>query len=219
LIKSKERLGIKMKPSGIGGMAVLEGVMMKNKDEYAIAVRKPNNEIVVEKKIHKNFSDKVKLFKLPIFRGILAFIDSMVIGIKVLNFSASFFEDEEESKKEKKAASEVVSALMIALAVILSLALSISLFIISPVLISNVFSRWVESKFLLSFMEGILRLLIFIGYILIVSQMKDIKRVFMYHGAEHKTINCLENGFELTIGTSSGSQRLISVVEPVLCFL
>ncbi|NLL00652.1 MAG: DUF1385 domain-containing protein [Clostridiales bacterium] len=188
-----------MKPSGIGGMAVLEGVMMKNKDEYAIAVRKPNNEIVVEKKIHKNFSDKVKLFKLPIFRGILAFIDSMVIGIKVLNFSASFFEDEEESKKEKKAASEVVSALMIALAVILSLALSISLFIISPVLISNVFSRWVESKFLLSFMEGILRLLIFIGYILIVSQMKDIKRVFMYHGAEHKTINCLENGFELTI--------------------
>ena len=188
-----------MKPSGIGGMAVIEGVMMKNKDEYAIAVRKPNNEITVEKKSHKNFSDKVKLFKLPIFRGILAFIDSMVIGIKVLNFSSSFFEEEENTEKKKKEVSEKSNALLMALAVIASLAISITLFMILPVLLSNLFSRWVESVFLLSLIEGVLRLIIFIGYILLASQMKEIKRVFMYHGAEHKSINCLENGFELTV--------------------
>ena len=91
-----------MKPSGIGGMAVMEGVMMKNQDTYAIAVRKPNNEIVVEKNTHKNFSDKVKLFKLPIFRGMIVFVDSLVIGLKALNYSASFFEDEEEQNKDKK---------------------------------------------------------------------------------------------------------------------
>src|SRR5690554_6121483 len=102
-----------MKPSDIGGMAVIEGVMMKNKDEYAIAVRKPNNEITVVKKKHKDFSDKVKLFKLPIFRGMLAFIDSMVIGMKVLNFSASFFD--EEAEKDKKEVSEKTNALLMAL--------------------------------------------------------------------------------------------------------
>lgn len=187
-----------MKPSGIGGMAVIEGVMMKNKNEYAIAVRKPNNEIAVEKKDHKDFSEKVKLFKLPIFRGVLAFVDSMVIGLKVLNFSASFFE-EEESEKEKKEISEKTNALLMVLAVIASLAISIGLFMVLPVFLSNIFARWIESVFLLSLMEGILRLLIFIGYILLASQMKDIKRVFMYHGAEHKTINCIEKGYELTL--------------------
>ncbi len=186
-----------MKPSGIGGMAVIEGVMMKNKDEYAIAVRKPNNEITVVKKKHKDFSDKVKLFKLPIFRGMLAFIDSMVIGMKVLNFSASFFD--EEAEKDKKEVSEKTNALLMALAIIVSLALSISLFMVLPVLVSNLFARWIDSIFLLSLLEGIIRLLIFIGYILLASMMKEIKRVFMYHGAEHKTINCLENGFELTV--------------------
>ncbi|NLO10706.1 MAG: DUF1385 domain-containing protein, partial [Clostridiales bacterium] len=187
-----------MKPSGIGGMAVIEGVMMRNKSEYAIAVRKPNNEIAVEKKTHKDFSDKVKLFKLPIFRGILAFVDSMVIGMKVLNFSASFFE-EEESGKEKKELSEMTNALLMVLAVIVSLALSITLFMVLPVLLSNLLARWIESILILSIIEGILRLLIFIGYILLASLMKDIKRVFMYHGAEHKTINCIENGFDLTV--------------------
>ena len=188
-----------MKPSGIGGMAVIEGVMMKNKDEYAIAVRKPNNEITVEKKTHKNFGDRVKLFKLPIFRGMLAFVDSMVIGMKVLNFSASFFEDEEEGEKPKKEVSEKSNVLLMILAVIASMAISISLFMVLPVLISNLFTKWTDNVFLLSLSEGIIRILIFIGYVLAASQMKEIKRVFMYHGAEHKTINCLENGFELTV--------------------
>lgn len=188
-----------MKPSGIGGMAVIEGVMMKNKDEYAIAVRKPNNEIAVEKKKHKDFSEKAKIFRLPIFRGMLAFVDSMVIGIKVMNFSASFFEEEEEVEKEKKETSEKTNALLMALAVVASLGISVFLFMVLPVLISNLFIKWIESNFLLYLMEGILRLFIFIAYVLAASQMKEIKRVFMYHGAEHKTINCLENGFELTM--------------------
>jgi uncharacterized protein YqhQ len=92
---NRERFGADMKPSGIGGMAVMEGVMMKNKDIYAVAVRKPDNEIAVDVNTHHDFSDKVKLFKLPIFRGMLAFVDSLVVGIKVLNYSASFFEEEE----------------------------------------------------------------------------------------------------------------------------
>lgn len=218
-----------MKPSGIGGMAVIEGVMMKNKEEYAVAVRKPNNEIAVEKRTHQDFSDRVKLFKLPIFRGMLAFVDSMVIGIKVLNFSASFFEEEEPAKAKKNGKeakktgkkskgqskeedfaieelsitdhkeSEKSDTLLMALAVLVSIVISVSFFMVLPVLISNLFSRWIESTFLLSLLEGILRLAIFIGYILAASLMKDIRRVFMYHGAEHKTINCLENGLELTV--------------------
>ncbi|CUH93655.1 DUF1385 domain-containing protein [Herbinix luporum] len=190
-----------MKPSGIGGMAVIEGVMMRNKSDYAIAVRKPDNEIIVEKRNHKDFSDKVKLFKLPIFRGILAFVDSMVMGIKVINFSSSFFEEEEVQKqKSKNEESEKDNTLLMVLVVAASLAISIGLFMVLPVLISNLFKKLFDDNvFLLYLMEGILRLAIFIGYILAASQMKEIKRVFMYHGAEHKTINCLENGFELTV--------------------
>lgn len=232
-----------MKPSGIGGMAVMEGVMMKNKEEYAVAVRKPDNEIVVEKSTYRDISDKVKLFKLPIFRGMLAFVDSMVIGVKVLNYSSSFFEEEEETDKSKKKASkkdskidvkkdtdiefEDLSAsdnvnnqkkknaaeksaataeknennntLLMVFAVLLSIVLSVALFMVLPVLITNLFSRFVTNKYLMAFIEGILRLAIFIGYVILAAKMPEIKRVFMYHGAEHKTINCLENGFELTV--------------------
>lgn len=237
-----------MKPSGIGGMAVLEGVMMRNKNEYAIAVRKPNNEIAVEKQVHKDFSEKVRLFKLPIFRGMLAFVDSTVMGVKVLNYAASFLEDEEtvESEKDKKSekksdknkanknnrnnvkqstkndkkqkknslkvqegSMEEISAteekgngsdaLLMVAAVFISIIFSVGLFMVLPLLISSVFAKLIDSDMWLSILEAILRIVIFIGYILLISQMSDIKRVFMYHGAEHKTINCLENGFELTV--------------------
>ena len=238
-------MGIRMKPSGVGGMAVMEGVMMKNKAEYAVAVRKPNKEIVIEKGTYNDFSDKVKLFKLPIFRGMLAFVDSMVIGVKVLNFSSSFFEEEEESqtkkkkensndrknkkknydddfeidevsatkvdeddqkstlcqedqKKEKKQ-TDKSNAILMALAVIISIIMSVGLFMVLPVLITNLFSTFVTNHYMLAFIEGILRLTIFIGYVILAAKMPEIKRVFMYHGAEHKTINCLENGFELTV--------------------
>ena len=237
-------LGVKMKPSGIGGMAVMEGVMMKHKDEYAVAVRKPNNEIVVEKSTYTDFSDKVKLFKLPIFRGMLAFVDSMVVGVKVLNFSASFFEDEEEVKsKEKKVKGKSIiekdaldydddfeidevidestvdamveaevskeeklgkksdksNAILTAVAVLISIALSVALFMVLPVIITNLFSQFIPNKYTLAFIEGMLRLVIFIGYVILAAKMPEIKRVFMYHGAEHKTINCLEQGIELTV--------------------
>lgn len=222
----------------------MEGVMMKNKDQYAVAVRKPDNEIAVEISTHKDFSDKVKLFKLPIFRGMMAFVDSMVVGVKVLNYSASFFEDEEEAqaqkekekkKKAKKAkdfdddfemeelsvtksenlkAAETVSeevqienskkdgksnAILMIFAVLFSIVLSVSLFMVLPVFITGLFSTFVTNRFLISFIEGIIRLTIFIGYVILASRMQEIKRVFMYHGAEHKTINCLENGLELTV--------------------
>lgn len=225
-----------MKPSGIGGMAVIEGVMMKNKDQYAVAVRKPDNEIVIEKDTHKDFSDKVKLFKLPIFRGMLAFVDSLVIGVKVLNFSSSFFEDEEEvsnNKKDKKKknkdkdfdieelaiddTTEEINqekevnleeetkkdskedALLMASAVVLSIVISVALFMVLPVLVTNLFSKLVTNNVLISLIEGIIRLMIFIGYVYLSSFMPEIKRVFMYHGAEHKSINCLEHGYELTV--------------------
>ncbi len=226
--------GAKMKPSGIGGMAVMEGVMMKNKDIYAVAVRKPDNEITVETNTHKDFADKVKLFRLPIFRGMLAFVDSMIIGVKVLNYSASFFDDEEDAqtgkKKDKKSRiedddfiveevaaphseqdeiastktvdnkkSDKFNTLLMALAVLISIIMSVALFMVLPVLITNLFTRFIENQYVVLFIEGIIRLAIFIGYVLLASRMNEIKRVFMYHGAEHKTINCLENGFELTV--------------------
>lgn len=225
-----------MKPSGIGGMAVMEGVMMKNKGTYAVAVRKPNNEIVVEKNTHNDFSDKFKLFKLPIFRGILAFLDSLVLGIKVLNFSASFFEEEEsdlDKKKEKakkkrkkgqydtsefeieelsatrieveklnaeEAAKKAdrANALMMIATVMFSVVLSIGLFMVLPVLLSNIFS-FTENRTLINLLEGLIRFGIFIGYVYLASRLNEIKRVFMYHGAEHKTINCIEHGYELTV--------------------
>jgi len=222
-----------MRPSGIGGMAVIEGVMMKNKDEYAVAVRKPDNEIVIEKKTQKSFSDKVKLFKLPILRGMLAFVDSMVIGVKILSYSASFFEEEEEmpqtskqkkkpidkkknidkNKKQKSNAKNIkqdkkmaekkeetgISALMMISAVGLSIAMSIGFFMVLPFLVSQLLTKVVTNNLVLSLIEGVIRILIFIGYVTAISQMTYIKRVFMYHGAEHKTINCLENGFELNV--------------------
>ncbi len=204
----------------------MEGVMMRNKDLYAVAVRKPDNEIAVETSSRKDFSDRVKLFKLPIFRGMLAFIDSMVIGVKVLNYSASFFDDEDETragKKNKKAvtadkdfiveevgvsagdgskakaAADKSNALLMALAVLMSIVLSVALFMVLPVILTNFFSRFITSRYLILFIEGVVRLGIFIGYVVLASRMNEIKRVFMYHGAEHKTINCLENGFELTV--------------------
>lgn len=227
--------GERMKPSGVGGMAVMEGVMMKNKDVYAVAVRKPNNEIVVEKCTHKDFSDKLKLFKLPVFRGILAFVDSLVLGIKVLNFSASFFEEEEDLKKKEKAKKknrknanndtqeveidelsatnteikslnaedskkeDKANALMMLSAVLLSIVLSIGLFMVLPVFLASIFKNFTKNYALINFFEGIIRFCIFIGYVYLASRMNEIKRVFMFHGAEHKTINCIEHGYELTV--------------------
>lgn len=190
-----------MKPSGIGGQAVIEGVMMKNKDEYAVAVRKPDNEIIVEKSYYKSKSDSFKILKLPILRGVAAFVDSMVIGSKTLSFSASFFEEEEEKspKKESTPKKEKAEAITMGFTFLLSILLAVGIFIVLPGFIASLLGGFIESYTLLAVIEGVIRIAIFITYILVISQVKDIKRMFMYHGAEHKTINCLEQGLELTV--------------------
>ena len=185
-----------MKSSGIGGQAVLEGVMMKNKERYAIAVRKPDQEIVVEVNEYKGLNDKVKLFKLTIFRGMGAFVDSMIIGTKALTYSSSFYEEEEEKQKPQSKAKE---AFFTTITMLLSIVLAIGFFMILPYYLSQLLSKVISSHFALIVIEAIIKVALFVGYVLIISQVKDIKRFFMYHGAEHKVINCIESGRELTI--------------------
>lgn len=193
-----------MKSSGIGGQAVIEGVMMKNKDVYAVAVRKPGNEIAIEKNTHESVSDKYKILKLPILRGVLSFIESMAIGMKTLTFSASFYEEEEvkPGKVEttfNKIFKDNAEKIVMALTVLLSIVMAVGIFMILPFFLSEFLKNHVTSQVTLAIIEGALRILLFIAYVVAISQMKDIKRVFQYHGAEHKTINCIEHGYELTI--------------------
>ena len=191
-----------MKYSGIGGQAVMEGVMMRNGSKYAVAVRKPDKEIAVEVKNTRDINDI--WHKLPIIRGVVAFIDSLVIGLGTLMYSASFFEEEEavdksklteeELKKlERKEKAEMGGTLA------LSFVLALAIFFALPYFISLGLNKFVESSALIAFVEGILRICIFIGYVMIISRMDDIKRTFMYHGAEHKCINCVEAGKPLTV--------------------
>lgn len=193
-----------MKSSGIGGQAVIEGVMMKNKDQYAVAVRKPNNEIEIKQDSFHSVSEKIGVLKWPVLRGIAAFVESMILGMKTLTYSADFYEEEEESSSKVETAmgkvfKEKTDNIITGIAVVVAIAAAIGIFIILPYFISQLLSKQIENHAILAVVEGIIRLLIFMGYVLAISQMKDIKRVFMYHGAEHKTINCVEHGYELTV--------------------
>ena len=187
-----------MASSGIGGQAVMEGIMMKNQDTYAIAVRKPDASIVVEKNEYESICKNKKLRKIPFFRGVVSFLDSMILGMKTLTFSASFFEEEEkgEKKVEKSEGKEKIS---MGLTIATSIVFALVIFMVIPFCVSLVFQKFIESQFLIILLEGFIRLLIFFLYIFLISQIEDIKRVFMYHGAEHKCINCIENGWELTV--------------------
>ena len=185
-----------MKYANIGGQAVMEGVMMRHKDRYAVAVRKENHEIEVKSDEHISYGKRFHVSGIPNIRGAFAFVDSLVLGMQTLTWSASFFEDEEtEESSDKEKASD---KWFMALTVVLSLALSIGLFMVLPFFISNIFRRATDSSLILGVIEGLVRVLIFIAYIVLISRMKDIQRLFMYHGAEHKTINCIEHGEELT---------------------
>ena len=192
-----------MRYSGIGGQAVMEGVMMKNKDQYAVAVRKPDHEIEVMTKEYKGIVPGEVWQKIPLVRGVLSFIDSLVLGMSTLMYSASFFEDEEESGKEKKKdrpeKAKAKENAMMGGTVALSVVLAVAIFMILPYYLSVLCSRFIANDMIVAVIEGILRLAIFIGYILIISKMKEIQRVFMYHGAEHKCINCIEHGLELNV--------------------
>ena len=245
------------KASGIGGQALMEGVMMKNGNHYACAVRKADGTIEVDDQRTTLLSDKYKIFKLPIIRGVVTFVESLVIGVKTLTWSASFLEDEEEDtikkdelvkseepeymqeevntsednnieeisldgeneaqventttaensgpvikkaeRKEKTGAEKTKESLIMGLLVVFAIVFAIGLFMILPYFISKFLKTVITSQFLLALVEGIIRICLFVGYVAAISCMKDIKRVFMYHGAEHKSINCVESGKELTV--------------------
>ncbi len=193
-----------MKSSGIGGQAVIEGVMMKNQDVYAIAVRKPDKKIEVKNEEYKSIQKKYPFLKLPIIRGMVSFAESMVIGMKTLTYSASFYEEEEAkpTKMEEtlgKVFKEKTESVVMGATVVFSIILAVAIFMILPFFIAEAFKKVVTNTTVLALIEGLIRITIFITYIVAISFMNDIKRVFMYHGAEHKTINCIEKGLPLTV--------------------
>jgi uncharacterized protein YqhQ len=203
-----------MKYSGIGGQAVIEGVMMKNGDEYATAVRKPDGTIEVKKESYVSMGEKVKFFSLPFVRGVFSFADSMILGMRALTFSASFFEDDEEdiepSKFEKfleKIFGEKMEKALMSMVMVFSVVMAICIFMVLPMFLASIFQRFINSHTVMAILEGVIRIGIFIAYIKLVSRMDDIKRTFMYHGAEHKCINCLEHGKELTVENVRNSSK------------
>ena len=192
--------------SGIGGQAVLEGIMMKNKERYSVAVRLPNGEINVALEEYESFAPVKMLNNIPFVRGVFNFIDSLILGTRTLNYSASFYEDEDAdgSRKDSVSAGEKMVSVI---TVIVSIALAILLFMLLPYFLSQFIRRWVLSDTIIAIIEGVIRIVIFVLYLVTISAMKDIKRVFMYHGAEHKCINCLESGMPLTIDNVAMSSR------------
>lgn len=218
-----------MKSSGIGGQAVLEGIMMRNGGKYAVAVRKPDKEIIIDVKEHVGLTEKYKFLNVPFVRGVFKFAESLSIGIKTLTYSAEFFEDEEETEskkkdldesasksdeaesgKEKKEINPKLESFLMGITVCFSVLFSIGLFIVLPFLIGEFFRKIVgiESNTVIAIFEGFARIAIFILYLVLISKMKDIQRTFMYHGAEHKCINCIEHGMELNLENVKKSSRL-----------
>ena len=206
-----------MRYSGVGGQAVIEGVMMRNGDEYAVAVRKPDKTIEVKKFEYSSAKKTKGIRKVPFLRGIFNFIDSLYLGMSTLMYSASFFEDEEEEQdlsqmtEEEKAEYEKKKAkeekAWMGGTVVLSLLLALAIFFALPYFLSGLFHKVISSEILIALLEGVIRLVIFIGYIVIISRNEDIKRVFMYHGAEHKCINCIEHGLELNVENVKKSSK------------
>ncbi len=207
-------------PSKIGGQAVLEGIMMRCEDRYSVAVRKPDQTIALD--VHENYTGvgKGKKFtKLPFIRGIFAFIDSMVLGIKTLSYSASFYDEEtEEDTSEteepdgffEKIFGEKAESVVMSLTVFVSILISIGLFMILPYFIADFLFRQKLGLIggrAVSVVEAFVKLGLFLFYLWFVSLMKDIKRTYMYHGAEHKCINCIESGKILNVENVRGSSR------------
>ena len=199
--------------SGIGGQAVLEGVMMKNKDMYAVAVRKPDGDITVEVDEYHGIAHGSKVLNIPFLRGIFVFADSLILGLKSLNFSSSFYEETNEKPTKLDEGIDQVSqghedTFLMVFTTILSFVFAIALFMVLPYAISEVISKYARNESLVAIIEGFLRIFIFILYILLISRIKDIRRLFMYHGAEHKCINCIEKGRPLTVKNVKKSSRL-----------
>lgn len=206
-----------MKSSNIGGQAVMEGIMMRHKDVYSVAVRKPDKEIEVKVEDYKSVVKCKSLQKLPILRGVFSFIDSLVVGTKCLMYSATFFEDEEdlkkgeqlegEEKEKELAKKEKADKALMTGTVILSVVLSVGLFIVLPYLLASLLRNIGVSETGVTLAEAGVRIVLFLAYMLLISKMQDIQRVFMYHGAEHKCINCVEHGLPLNVENVMKSSR------------
>ncbi len=225
-----------MKSSGIGGQAVMEGIMMRNGSEYSVAVRKENGEIEVKKETYKGVGSKCKLFRLPFIRGIFSFVDSLVLGMKSLNYSASLFmedgEEEEPGRFEKwlqKKFGDKAEKVIMDLTMVISIILAMGIFMVFPTWVSTLMKPLLGNGIWMALFEGVLRIAIFIAYVGLISLMQDIKRTYMYHGAEHKCINCIEHGLPLTVENVMKSSKehkrcgtsflLIVMVISILFFL
>ena len=226
-----------MKSSGIGGQAVMEGIMMRNGSEYSVAVRKENGEIEVKKETYKGVGSKCRLFRLPFIRGIFSFVDSLVLGMKSLNYSASLFmedgEEEEEPGRFEKWLQEKfgdkAEKVIMDLTMVISIILAMGIFMVFPTWVSTLMKPLLGNGIWMALFEGVLRIVIFIAYVGLISLMPDIKRTYMYHGAEHKCINCIEHGLPLTVENVMKSSKehkrygtsflLIVMVISILFFL
>ena len=202
--------------TSIGGQAVIEGVMMRGPKKIATAVRKSDGEIVYDIKDVNSFVAKYKLNKIPILRGVVSFIESMVTGVKCLMFSADQvdLEDDKDAKPSKfeswleRKFGDKIKDIAIYFSVVIALVFSIGMFMILPTAIAGIFKKWIKTQIYLNLIEGAIKLTIFLVYLWAVSHMSDIKRVFEYHGAEHKTIAAYEAGVELTPENAKNYSRL-----------
>ena len=201
-----------MKKQSVGGQAVIEGVMMQSKEKRAIAVRKNDGEIVVIKNKIKSWINEKNINKIPFFRGSFILIETMIEGVKSLNYSSEFFLDEGEEdafdRFIKRIFKDKANDVIIAISMIIAFALSIGLFVLIPTAVGGAFSKIINNDFLLNLIEGVIRICILFGYIVLISKSKDIERVFQYHGAEHKSIYCYENNLELTVENAKKFSRL-----------
>lgn len=209
--------GGNMKYSGVGGQAVMEGVMMKNEDRYAVAVRKPDHTIDVKVSTFKETIKNKKLRRLPFIRGVINFIESLILGMQTLMYSASFLKTMRMKKRKRSHDAggtkgtgrkrKKQEKAMMGGTVAFSIVFALGLFFFLPYFLSGIFHKVIASDTVIALLEGLIRLAIFIGYIALISLTPDIKRVFMYHGAEHKCINCIEHGMELNVENVRKSSR------------
>ena len=217
--------------SGIGGEAVLEGVMMRNRRYYAIAVRKPDGTIDVQRrKLKYDPHDTIR--RIPFIRGIISFVDSLMLGMDVLSYSSSFYEEEEETKLDKalkKVFGKNTENIVMGFTVFCSIIFAVLLFMLLPYGASELLGKYVENQSLILLTEGILRLVVFLLYVGLIALSKDIRRLYQYHGAEHKCINCIESGRPLTVKNVRKTTRfhkrcgtsfmlLIVMIGIILCF-
>ena len=197
-----------MKSSNIGGQAVMEGIMMRHKDKYAIAVRRPDKEIELKVEDYKCTFGKAAFLKWPIIRGVVSFVDGLVVGTKCLMYSAEIAGDEEDEKEAAKKAKEAKQfQWLLYITVAISIVVSVAAFMLLPYALASLLRKVGASEVGVTVAEAFVKLALFMGYMLLISRMKDIQRTFMYHGAEHKCINCVEHGLPLTVENVLASSR------------